>query len=873
MMTFNQLKSVFAALVLCMSISANAQTIWTANFSDQAASTANWVTTGSVNSGSQSWVWTNNLNAGFQDPGGAVGVFAAPTAANGYFMFNSDGNGNFLHDMRLTGVGVPANCSGKNDVRLRFFAEYAHFTSVDTSIVEVGISTNGTDFTYTEVLKNVAAGAIFENNIDIAVPTANNAAQVWVQIRWRGFYEFHLKVDDFELYDVPAPLTCAQNPNSLICDNFDTYNTTQKIVQQSPTNWGLWSNGAGGTTEDGTIVTTPVSSAPNSLKVFAASATGGPMDLVLKLQNKATGNYSLKWKMNIASGKQGYFNIQNIFPISGNGIFNGEYYFINGGRGFGISNGDTLGKWTFPYDTWFDFEQTFDLDNNVHRIFINGTKFATIPFTGNLGGIDFFGVNNTFEYYVDDLEYISLPPVVYNSDNCPTAVDISTSFGNAPGLVTNNGPYDITNATVSATDPTTGIDCHFQLDPLQGTQFYTFVGDGNRYSITSVDCGASPIVEGDTQFALYSGDCGSLTPVACNDDISGTDLHSSITFLTVPGTTYYLMVDSYTGEDGTYCLDILQVGNITCAQGTIGTNSVDNDGNLCFGENLADLMQVTPAEYVIPNTIPGVNGHLWCISSAPLSQAAWPGTIAGIASTTASSTITLVGLVNDGANFQPGTYYLTSVVLAGATLIDPAGVTRVFNLDVTNGCYFIGTSHKITLWPEMDPITIPNAVTNATAPGNNGAINITPAGGSNAILGLPYTYLWSNGATTQDISGLAPGTYTVVIDEPSGCVPDGTASITVSGFVSTQDPAVVSEMSLTPNPTTGLVNVQIALAHSVEVKIEVVNTLGQVLISQQLGNTNAVKQSVDLSTLATGTYFMRISLDSETAVRSIVVNR
>ena len=46
---------------------------------------------------------------------------------------------------------------------------------------------------------------------------------------------------------------------------------------------------------------------------------------------------------------------------------------------------------------------------------------------------------------------------------------------------------------------------------------------------------------------------------------------------------------------------------------------------------------------------------------------------------------------------------------------------------------------------------------------NTGAINITPSGGV-----PPYTYIWSNGATTQDLSNIAAGTYSVSVNGKVG---------------------------------------------------------------------------------------------------------
>lgn len=55
-------------------------------------------------------------------------------------------------------------------------------------------------------------------------------------------------------------------------------------------------------------------------------------------------------------------------------------------------------------------------------------------------------------------------------------------------------------------------------------------------------------------------------------------------------------------------------------------------------------------------------------------------------------------------------------------------------------------------------------VTNATCLQNNGAIMSFVSGGT-----APYTFLWSNGATTQNISGLTSGVYYLQITDANGC--------------------------------------------------------------------------------------------------------
>jgi hypothetical protein len=100
----------------------------------------------------------------------------------------------------------------------------------------------------------------------------------------------------------------------------------------------------------------------------------------------------------------------------------------------------------------------------------------------------------------------------------------------------------------------------------------------------------------------------------------------------------------------------------------------------------------------------------------------------------------------------PGTQDISNVV---------AGV-YVLNVYDFNGCL---SSNSLTVAQPAGPLTTTLVPTNILCFGqNSGAVNLTVTGGT-----LGYNYLWNNGSSSQDIFGLTPGGYNVLVTDGNGC--------------------------------------------------------------------------------------------------------
>jgi hypothetical protein len=695
---------------------------------------------------------------------------------------------------------------------------------------------------------------------------------------------------------VQAP--CVGNPDAIICDNFETY--TAGAVSPQATWWAPWAGVENGLLSS-VVTTEQASDGDQSMKVVY-EVQGGSQgdDQLLLLGNKSTGRYELSWEMYVPPGRAAYYNIQNSQTP---GLqWNQDVYFDSTGIARVIINPISPTQapnttFDFPFGKWFNLTLYFDLDNNLAKLFVDSEFIYGWSYTGNLGGIDYYSVNPWDLYYVDEVSYVSLPPLTFNPDVCSTAFDITQFFGQAPGVTQTTGVFDNSGATASPSDPKP--DCWGDGNTMNNTFWYTFNGDGKTYHVETVKCNAVNYIgsslpdvqgfnpDGDTQMAVFSGDCSNGILLGCNDDLSpdgDPDWRAGLDINTEPGKTYYLLVDGFDyGNNqvatGQYCLAITQIPDIACVDGAIGVYTIDNNGFVCSGDDVAFQVQLGDlGQYVLP-TIGPIYGMSWAVTLQPVPQGVWPADLGQfyISSTGFIDYPFVLSIPNTATT--PQQFYVTPVVVAGATVITQANPLRMEHVSVSgaDACFFVGASTLLTLLPPLNPLMAfldPTPANNGGA--NNGSINVSVTGGTGDLAGDPtgfYRFEWSNGAATEDISGLGPGTYTVTISDISNCTDPLILSAEVTQLTDAWEVDVLEGFSLAPNPASSTVRLEPVGAVGEPLKVKVIDMMGQIIFQQTYTEWEDGWLEIPITDVPVGVYVVHLQAGKTGFRRCLTISR
>jgi hypothetical protein len=164
-----------------------------------------------------------------------------------------------------------------------------------------------------------------------------------------------------------------------------------------------------------------------------------------------------------------------------------------------------------------------------------------------------------------------------------------------------------------------------------------------------------------------------------------------------------------------------------------------------------------------------------------------PSTV--IVTPTVSNYICYGGTGNINIDVSGGTVPYNYAWNGGAAVKNREGLLAgTYTITVTDaqGCTKSSVS---TVTGQTTPFTASNTKTDISCFGlSNGSANVTQAGGQS-----PYSYLWSDGSTTQNRTGLAAGSYVVTVTDAAGCT--ATSGLTIS------QPALLSVLLQATPPT------------------------------------------------------------------------
>lgn len=196
------------------------------------------------------------------------------------------------------------------------------------------------------------------------------------------------------------------------------------------------------------------------------------------------------------------------------------------------------------------------------------------------------------------LVVLTAVPALAQNDECTTALPLTSAAT----------PFDTTMAT-SSLEP---WSCGFVSTAPD--IWFTYVSVA-PFPVTFETCGANY----DSMLQVFSGSCGALVEVACNDD--ACSLQSRVTFTPMLGATYYVRVGGFAAASGQGTLVVDDARGPHCLFTTLLSNNSGSIGGAVYFDHLF-------AQSII---VTGTSAHLTAPAGTPVGMAVFvtPGTSVG----------------------------------------------------------------------------------------------------------------------------------------------------------------------------------------------------------------------------------------------------
>ncbi len=184
--------------------------------------------------------------------------------------------------------------------------------------------------------------------------------------------------------------------------------------------------------------------------------------------------------------------------------------------------------------------------------------------------------------------------------------------------------------------------------------------------------------------------------------------------------------------------------------------------------------------------------------------------------------------------------YTVSWNIAGdsTVLLAPAG-TYTATITDANNCT---TTISSTLTDPTPIIANPTSTTSTCSTCPDGSASVSPTGGS-----APYSYLWSDGNTTNSITNALPGTYTITITDANGC--ETTESVTINFSSLGIDELVQFGVTVYPNPMTDFIKIE--STKQVVERVELIDNSGRLVLESTINSNTG---TLETKQLAKGNY-------------------